>query len=244
MAFGTGEGGRGVLIKALPDGARYQRERAALAHWREAPVNRLLAFDDTDHLFLLEAVGGVPGGVARPVDHQRRVAAALSRLHRSAASVDGPVPLLTDYYLNTVMPRVERRGTRFGHIVGADRVARCIELSHRLCARPAFLSMLHADLYAENVLFDSDGEPVFVDPHAQIGSPAFDWAFWCVYYLPTSGFTDRVALCREYAQDELEEALAWSVTLAVDGALYYLDTGDDRVSAMLAVLDSEPLARL
>jgi streptomycin 6-kinase len=93
------------------------------------------------------------------------------------------------------------------------------------------------------VLFDEDSGPVFIDPHAKVGSPAFDWAFWCVYYVPTSGFVDRVALCREYAPAELDEALAWSVTLAVDGALYYLDTGDDRVAAMLTVLESEPLRR-
>lgn len=104
--------------------------------------------------------------------------------------------------------------------------------------------MLHADLYAENVLFDAAGEPVFIDPHPKVGSPAFDWAFWCVYYQPTSGFADRVALCREYARGELEEALAWSLTLAVDGALYYLDVGDETASAMLAVLDSEPITRL
>ncbi len=129
-------------------------------------------------------------------------------------------------------------------MVGYDHVARCIEFSHELCERSTRQRVLHADLYAENVLFDADGKPVFIDPHAKIGSPAFDWAFWCVYYLPTSGFEDRVALCREYVPDEFEEALAWSATLAVDGALYYLDTDDDTASAMLAVLDSEPLAQL
>jgi streptomycin 6-kinase len=103
---------------------------------------------------------------------------------------------------------------------------------------------LHSDLYAENVLWDEVGEPVFIDPHAKVGSPAFDWAFWCVYYVPTSGFAERVALCRQYAPAELDKALAWSLTLAVDGALYYLDTDDHQAAAMLAVLASEPLKPL
>jgi streptomycin 6-kinase len=179
----------------------------------------------------------------RPVDHQRRVAAALARLHEVAVAVDGPVPLLTDYYLGSVVPRVERRAERFGHVVGADRVARCLQLSRALCRRHERRRMLHSDLYAENVLFDRRGEPVFIDPHAKVGSPAFDWAFWCVYYVPTGGFEDRAALCREYAPTEYGEALEWAVTLAVDGALYYLDHAED-ASGMLAVLNSEPLGPL
>lgn len=218
--------------------------RNALLHWQEAPVNRLLNFDDTDQLLLLGAVGGVPGGAARPADHQHRVAASLSRLHSKTAQVDGSVPLLTDYYLGSVVPRVARRAERFEHVVGSDHVARCMRLSRSLCERSPRHQMLHSDLYAENVLFDEGGRPVFIDPHAKIGSPAFDWGFWCVYYVPTSGFAERAALCRKYAPDELEEALAWSVTLAVDGALYYLDTDDSTASAMLDVLDSEPLASL
>src|SRR2546430_5442715 len=173
-----------------------------MVHWRQAPVNRLLAFDDTDQLLLLDAVGGAPGGGVRPVDHQRRVAAALSRLHGSAAPVGGPVPLLSDYYLGSVVPRVQQRARRLARVVGSGRVARCMQLSRALCARPARGRMLHSDLYAENVLFDTNGEPVFIDPHAKIGSPAFDWAFWCVYYVPTGGFADRVALCRSFAPAE------------------------------------------
>jgi hypothetical protein len=52
---------------------------------------------------------------------------------------------------------------------------------------------------------------------------------------------DRAALCREHAPTEYEEAMSWALTLAIDGAFYYLATGGE-VCAMLAVLNSEPLA--
>ncbi len=107
VALGIGADGRCVLIKASPDVERYEQERAALLHWQGAPVNRLLDFDDTDRLLLLNAVAGIPGGSPRPVEHQRRVAASISRLHGKTAPVDRSVPLLTDYYLGTVVPRVE-----------------------------------------------------------------------------------------------------------------------------------------
>jgi streptomycin 6-kinase len=245
VAIGRSAAGQPVLIKVLPERQRYEQERAALLHWRQAPVNRLLRFDNANQLLLLAAVAGVPGGGPEPPDHSRRVARALSQLHRSPASTAGPIPLLIDYYLGSVVPRVQQRAQRFGHIVGPGNIERCVQLSRRLCARPARQRLLHSDLYAENVLFDETGQPVFIDPHAKIGSPAFDWAFWCVYYIPTSGFAERVALCRQYASAELDEALAWLVTLAIDGALYYLDTDDHhQTAAMLAVLASEPLKPL
>jgi streptomycin 6-kinase len=99
--------------------------------------------------------------------------------------------------------------------------------------------MLHSDLYTENVLFDETGFPAFIDPHPKIGSPAFDWAFWCVYYHPMDGSTHRAALCRDRMPALFDEVMAWSVTLAVDGALYYLEAGDPTANAMMTLLESE-----
>lgn len=45
VAFGRSDSGRQVFIKASPSAERYEQERAALLHWQEAPVNRLLNFD-------------------------------------------------------------------------------------------------------------------------------------------------------------------------------------------------------
>jgi streptomycin 6-kinase len=36
-----------------------------------------------------------------------------------------------------------------------------------------------------------------------------------------------------------DEVMAWSVTLAVDGALYYLEAGDPTANAMMTLLESE-----
>ena len=243
VAHGVDTGGRGLVIKASPDRQRYLRERFALDHWWGSSAARLIDFDDAAQLLLLELVAGVPGGGERPADQQHRVAGALSRLHDRPADTR-VVPSLVSHYRGEVAPRVRHRAAQLGSLVGRRRVERCLELVDVLCARPARDRLLHADLYAENVLFDQDGDPVFIDPHPKVGSPAFDWAFWCVYYVQTGGFEDRVALCEEYAPSEVEEALAWSVTLAVDGALYFFDRGEEEnAAAMLAVLAAKPLAR-
>lgn len=227
---------RQVLLKAMPDAHRYHRERAALSHWAGHGVCRLLDADDHDQVLMVELVGSVPGGATRPRDHDKRVAAAIPCLHRVAVEPDGNVPLLTDYHLGTVVSRVRQRASRFGHLVGQECVESAISLCHDLCADSRDLTMLHSDLYAENVLFDQAQDVVFIDPHAKIGSRAFDWAFWCVYYVPTCGFKDRIVLCNEYVPALVNEVLAWSATLAVDGALYYLDAGEDTVTAMLEIL--------
>lgn len=244
VAAGRDDTGRPVIIKLLPESERFRQERAALAHWAGAGVCHLLAADEAAQALLVEAVTETPGGAVRPPDHAGRVAEAIHRLHHYPAVADGPVPLLTDHYMDEVVPRISRRAIRWGRRVGPAYVDRALELSRNLCAGQRPPAMLHADLYAENILFDEQGEPVFIDPHPMIGSAAFDWAFWCVYYAATDGFEERVELCRHHTPCDMDEVLAWVVTLAVDGALYYLDTKDTRVDAMLAVLDSPVLASL
>lgn len=244
VASGWDSSGRPVIIKVLPELDRFLQERAALVHWAGAGVCRLLAADEGMQALLIESVTETPGGASRPPDHAARVAKAIPQLHAQAAALDGGghVPLLTDYYLRSVVPRISRRTEQWGVAVGAAYVGRALELCSELCASPAEPVMLHSDLYAENVLFDEHGEPVFIDPHPNIGSAAFDWAFWCVYYVPSAGFEERVELCRQHTPCDIDEVLAWVVTLAVDGGLYYLDTKDETAEAMRGVLGSPTLA--
>lgn len=242
VGIGRDQRDRLVLLKALPETERYHQERTALDHWAGNGVCRALAADDDHQILMIEAVADAPGGAARPADHARRVAEALHLLHRLPATPGGEVPLLTDYYRDTVIPRIERRAANHARLVGPTHVRRAVALSRDLCAVTEQVTMLHSDLYAENVLFDHARRAVFIDPHAKIGSPAFDWAFWCVYYQPTAGFAERVALCREHLPAMFDEVLAWSVPLAVDGALYYLEAGDDTASSMLDDLNSPILA--
>lgn len=244
VATGRDRTGLLVVIKALPETARFRQERAALEHWAGERVCRLLDADNECQVLLLESVTDTAGGATRPQNHPECVAKVLGRLHERPAPTNGPVPMLIDYYSRVVVPRISRRAARWGEIIEPAHVARAVEISQDLCTDTRPRSMLHADLHAENVLFDERGEPVIIDPHAKIGSAAFDWAFWCVYYEPNAGFADRVHLCRQHAPGSADEALAWAVTLAVDGALYYLDTNDQTAAAMLAVLESPVLAPL
>ena len=239
VAVGRDKSGRAVILKALPETDRYRQELAALTHWDGVSVCRLLGADDDHQVLMVDLVGGGPGGAERPSDHVRRVANALPRLHRTEVDVRDSVPLLADYYLDTVLPRIERRASQFGDIVGATYIQRAVSLARDLCSERARSAMLHSDLYAENVLFDKAGCPAFIDPHPKIGSPAFDWAFWCVYYNPMDGSAHRAALCRDRMPALFDEVMAWSVTLAVDGALYYLQTDDPTANAMMALLESE-----
>ena len=244
IAVGVDPADRPVILKALPEPDRFQRELAALQHWDGQGVCRLVAADTTAHVLLLEQIGGRAGGVARPSNHPERVAEALACLHKRPAPAHPAVPRLADYYRGTVVPRMERRAAQFGHVVGPRRITAAVRLSRILCVNQQERALLHADLYAENVLFGEEGEVVFIDPHAVTGSPAFDWAFWIVYYQPDSGFEERVALCARHTPADMTEVLAWVATLAVDGALYYLATKDPRLDALLAVLASPTVAPL
>ncbi|HEX3786101.1 MAG TPA: aminoglycoside phosphotransferase family protein [Pseudonocardiaceae bacterium] len=246
VAAGRDSVGRPVIIKLLPETERFRQERATLEHWAGAGVCRLLAADEDAQALLIESVTEIPGGAMRPPDHVERVAAAIHRLHQQLvrADIGCPVPLLTDYYLNEVVSRISQRAVHWGKVVGPAQVDCALALCRDLCAGKRPLAMLHADLYSENVLFNEQGDPVFIDPHPKIGSAAFDWAFWCVYYVPTAGFEERVELCRHHTPCDMDEVLAWVLTLAVDGALYYLDTKDATADAMLAVLDSPVLVSL
>src|SRR6266702_2167461 len=205
VGVGRDQRDRLVVLKALPETERYRQERDALDHWAGNGVCRTLAADDGDQILMIEAVGDAPGGAARPAEHARRVAEALPLLHRVSTTPGGAVPLLTDYYLDTVIPRIERRAADRARSVGPTHVRRAVSLSRDLCAATGQVMMLHSDLYAENVLFDRARRAVFIDPHAKVGSPAFDWAFWCVYYVPTAGFAERVALCREHIPAMVDE---------------------------------------
>jgi streptomycin 6-kinase len=241
VVTGQGRTGRQVVLKALPETSRYRHERAALEHWAGQRVCRLLDADDDAQVLLLESVTNTVGGAPRPPDHPERVASVLAQLHERPPPEDAPVPLLSDYYADVVVPRISRRGERWGGVIGSARVTRALRVSEELGMTPCDRSMLHADLYSENVLFDERAEPVFIDPHPKIGSGAFDWAFWCVYYA-AGDFAERVDLCRHHGRIDMDEMLAWAVTLVIDGALYSLDTGDRTAALTLALIEPPVLA--
>ncbi|SES49336.1 aminoglycoside phosphotransferase family protein [Actinokineospora terrae] len=238
IAVGVTQSAQSVVIKALPDRNRFMREVAALRHWHGRGVCALMGVDEPDQVLITELVGGRPGGGPRPTDHVERVAASLSCLHQDEVPPSPDLPELVSYYQETVIPRIERRSRIFAKVVGPRLVATALDHARTLCVDRGHRALLHSDLYAENVAFDHKGRPVFIDPHAIIGSPAYDWAFWAVYYQFDTGFQQRLDLCFAQAADLAEEAIQWMVTLAVDGALYYLENEEPQVDSMLRVLQA------
>jgi streptomycin 6-kinase len=244
VAEGRAPGGRTVVLKAVPESDRFHRELVALRHWPNGVACQLLDWDDTTQVLLLDAVAGRIGGAARPVDHQERVARRLAALHARRASSETDLPSLADYYRKRVMPRIRARAMRFGAEVGAARVSRVLTVAQMLCESIGPASVLHADLYAENALFDDAGKPVFIDPYPMVGPPAFDWGFWCVYYRPAAGFAERLGLSQRHAVCPVADVVAWVTTLAVDGALYYLETGDPTAYPLIDILRHAVVRRL
>lgn len=101
--------------------------------------------------------------------------------------------------------------------------------------------MLHTDLYRENVLFDWRGHPRLIDPLPVLGDPAFDWAFWTVYYELGRGTTARLAIASRTSRVPVPVLAPWCRLLAVHGLLFYVESGDPRATHMATVL-SELLA--
>ena len=92
--------------------------------------------------------------------------------------------------------------------------------------------MLHADLYRENVPFDDAGLPRLIDPLPMLGDAAFDWAFWTVYYDLGEGTAERLATAARISRIPVTELIPWCRLLALDGLLYYLESGDERAPRM------------
>lgn len=241
VGVGTDPGGKTVVLKATPDRNRYRRERSALAHWKNAGAVELIAADDTRQVLLLRAVGETPGGVQQPADREVRVASALAQLHAGEANHLADVPRLTDYYRSEVLGRIKRRARSLNHPIASSAMDAVMTLCSKFSADEGGWSLLHSDLYAENVLFDEAGAPVFIDPLAHIGDMAFDWAFWSVYYTSLEGFERRLGLCGAYAPCPIIRISQWAATLAADGALFYIETGDERASEMLRILSTETI---
>lgn len=239
IGVGVDAQGQAVTLKATPDRSRFVRERSALTHWQGSGVVELLHTDDTRQVLLLRAVGQVAGGRPRPESHEQRVASVLSQLHVKAADYIEDVPSLSGYYQTEVRPRTERRAKCLEQPIPRQTIDAALALCDELSSGPRGSSLLHGDLYAENVLFDESGAPVFIDPLAMTGDAAFDWAFWTVYYIPLDGFERRLALCEAYAPCPIERILQWIATLVVDGALFYIETDDARAAEMLRILSTD-----
>jgi len=87
--------------------------------------------------------------------------------------------------------------------------------------------------------FGRTNNVVFIDPLPMVGDQAFDWAFWAVYYTPLEGFERRLALCELHAPCSIDRIVQWAAILVTDGALFYIETQDERAAEMLRILSTD-----
>jgi streptomycin 6-kinase len=231
IAVARTPGGRSVLVKAWYEHDRYTHEIVALRIWHGRQVPKVVHQADDLAIAALELVGGQPGGAIRPPDELEAVALALADLH-AAHGRGNTFPHLDEYLSTVVRPRIGRRL----HDVGGDIPRETIEVLRVLDPYVRSDTLLHADLYWENVLFDVNGRPVFVDPLPMVGDPVFDWAFWIVYYDLLRDPVPRLLLASAIGEIQEAELVSWCLCLCVDGLLFYRETGDPRAPRMADVM--------
>ncbi|BCJ36366.1 hypothetical protein Athai_38690 [Actinocatenispora thailandica] len=221
--------GQPVIVKAWYSPQRYVRELAALRAWAPA-APRLFATAPDLHIAAMALVGGRPGGALRPAQEEQAVAASLAALHHDSP-VPEHLPRLRQYIDDTVRPRIHRRRS-----LGADIPPQYLTTIDRTASTGSSPVLLHGDLYQDNVPFSASGQPVFLDPLPMVGTPAFDWAFWTVYYRLGRHTVSRLHLAADASRLPLAELVPWCLLLCVDGLLYYRDSGDRRAPVMAAVM--------
>ncbi|WP_405060317.1 aminoglycoside phosphotransferase family protein [Kribbella sp. NBC_01505] len=241
--------GRALALKAWTDPMRYRHEVAALRHWADGPAVEVVDSADDLAVAALEMVGGQPGGSNRPVGELAEVAEALNALHAlGRRRTPAGFPLLADYLREELTPRVlaRLRGRDLGRWrpVARTGLRALADVLRESRGDGGHQTMLHGDLYRENVLFSEAQRPVFVDPLPMVGSAAFDWAFWTVYYEVGHRLEDRMALAVQISGLPDLDIRRWCAALLLDGLLYYRETDDPRTSrfgdtAVAFALDEE-----
>jgi streptomycin 6-kinase len=228
--------GHAVLLKAWPDPNRYVREVAALRLWHPGPGRIVLAADDALSTAVLRVIGPQPGGDEPPADEATLVAEAVQQAHSIGRSVPkGVFPPLSDHLRDTVMPRVRERraATTYAHLA-----ARITPHVSGLAEDPRRRTILHADLYRENVAFTRQGRPVLLDPLPMRGDALFDWAFWILYYRLGYGTQERLRQAASRSGVRRPHILPWCLLIGLDGLLFYEESGDPRAERMATVLDA------
>jgi streptomycin 6-kinase len=235
LAAARNRDGEPAVVKAWFDHVRHRNEIAALRHWEAVNGHIVMAQDDEHAVALLAMVGRAPGGAPQPVDSERRVAGALARLHTLPISNVG-FPTLEHYLHGTVRLRVHQRLHRFGAQLFGPRDYQAVSLEPGpSSSRPV---LLHTDLYQENVPFTADGRPVFLDPLPMLGDPAFDWAFFVVYFDLGRDPLTRLHAASQASGIEIHTLVSWCLPLCLDGLLYYHDVKDDREPRMRDILNA------
>lgn len=239
IALATALDGTSLVLKSWYEPLRYHHETAALHVWTGGPTANVIEAADDLLVASLELVGGRPGGTARPSCEKQMVAAAIQRLHSLGRKRPPPtLPDLAHFHQKVVVPRIHRRAQDLDLGPMGTLVEEACEGLSGLREEPSRATVLHADLYRENVVFDEGGHPHLIDPHPLVGDAAFDWAFWTVYYDLERGMADRLATASQLSHIPLPEITPWCWALALDGLLYYTETHDPAKPKIAKVLSS------
>ncbi|MGW0824207.1 aminoglycoside phosphotransferase family protein [Streptomyces sp. NPDC002845] len=239
VALATTLDGTPVILKAWFERVRYRHEIAALTVWAGGPTTDVIDAADDLSVAALELVGGRPGG-AEPVGRERQmVAAAIQGLHSLGRRRTTPdVPSLAHFRQEVVVPRIRQRLQSLDLGSWRALVDEACEGLPALREDPNRATVLHADLYRENVIFDGGGHPRLIDPHPLVGDAAFDWAFWTVYFDLEREVADRLVTATRISRIPVPEITPWCRALAVDGFLYYWEIGDPALPKIAKVLSS------
>ncbi|AKA08811.1 hypothetical protein SAZ_23765 [Streptomyces noursei ZPM] len=216
-----------VLLKAWYESGRYRDEVTALRLWGSGPTVDVIETADDLSVALMELVGGRPGGAVRPEREVQMVAAAIQGIHAIGAKQGRPaLPRLGDHLQHTVLPRVARRVATLDLGRREWLVREAIPELHMLRESPSRTTVLHTDLYRENVIFDGRRNARLIDPHPMVGDAVYDWAFWSVYYDLGQATFQRMAVASRISRISVPEISAWCRAVALDGLLYYSEVGD------------------
>ncbi|MFJ5105444.1 aminoglycoside phosphotransferase family protein [Streptomyces sp. NPDC088554] len=237
IATATDLDGRPLILKAWADPTRYQHEVRALRLWAGGLTVDVMETADDQAVALLEMVGGRPGGSDWRQRETQMVAGALHGLHLRGRTKppEGSLPLLGDYLRFEVLPRIEKRALSLDLGPWQQLVDDELRAITMLQEDPRRSTVLHGDLYRENVPFDSQGHPRLIDPVPMVGDAAFDWAFWTVYYDLGRETSQRLATAARISRIPIPVIAPWCRLLSLDGLLYYVDTGDPRAPQMFEV---------
>lgn len=238
IATAVSHEGRPLLLKAWADAVRFRNEVTALRLWAGGPTAEVVEVADDLAVAALEMINGRPGGGTRPTRERQVVSAALHGLHTVGRLRRRPrdLPLLATYLHQEMRPRIWRRLACVNLGSWHDLANAVLPELMALEEDKSRTTVLHTDLYCENVLFDWLGHPRFIDPLPMIGDTAFDWAFWTVYYGLGHGTDARLGTAARIARIPVPVLAPWCRALALDGLLYYLETSDPRAPRMAEVL--------
>ncbi|TQE27164.1 phosphotransferase [Streptomyces ipomoeae] len=239
VALATTLDGTPVILKTWFEPLRYRHEIAALTIWTGGPTANVVEAADDLSVAALELVGGQPGGAAPLARERQMVAAAIQGLHSLGRRTPRPdVPSLAYFRQEVVVPRIRQRMQRLDLGTWQTLVEEACEGLPALREDPARTTVLHADLYRENVIFDGGGRPRLIDPHPLVGDAVFDWAFWTIYYDLEREVADRLATAARTSRIPVPEITPWCKALAVDGFLYYWEIDDPALPKIAKVLSS------